>query len=435
MPSTGILNYLSGNSINLGSLDTIDELKITLSKFKLNYLLDYVDINDIYFDTMPSEQRNMISQICYSKSIYSVINYESSTVRKRMDGEGIRFEDPSDGYISIIHGLLRKGLVEIDPIELALGKYHVIATNFIYMTLIRSFDKYYNIIGKTEKDLARIKYACACVTASKMFKITDDPNRFAEPVVSLDFKRVDPSYYIVDDAPSTYAKVAEYLSNSKVMPNLNVGNLAEAFIRHLGNRSLVILESGVDFIIDTLLSKGVSKLIPRNLYKLVGERNYQIISQYIAASFNSAKKVEHDIPTYMKPKELPKEGEYEPDPIEIPQQEPQQPQPIDIKIYNQMPPYPQNNQNNNYTQNTQNYPQQTNNYQQNQNGYNSYNQDNSSSNRGYPQHYYNRNYPNKNNDQTNTSSNGGIFNNLRGISSFRRKNNDQNDNSGITKID
>lgn len=418
MPSTGIVNYLSGNSMNVGLLENVDELRISLSKFKLNYLLDYVDINDIYFDIMPSEQRNMISQICYSKNIYAIINSNLSTVKMKSDGSGIRFDDPSDGYLTIIHGMLRKGLLELDPIELAMGKYHYIASNFIYITLIRSFDKYYNIVGKSEKDLARIKYACACVTAAKMFKITDDPNKFAEPIVSLDFKRIDPSYYMVDDAPSTYAKMAEYLNNTKVMEGMNLGSLVEAFIRHLGSRSLVILESGVDFIIDTLLSKAVSRLIPRNLYKLVGEKNYQTINQYIAASFNASNKTEHSIPKYMKPSQLPKEGEFDPEPA-----------------YMHNPYITSDNSNS------------ENLVSSDDTDVSDVNNDDtpSRSNFGYYQHYYNKNYnksSNTNTSQENTSvseepknnSGGSIFNNLRGISSLRRKNKDQNDNSGIDEI-
>ena len=130
MPSTGIVNYVSGNAMNVGLLENIDELRISLSKFKLNYLLDYVDINDIYFDNMISEHRNMISQICYSKNIYAIINSDLATVKMKSDGSGIRFEDPSDGYLTIIHGMLRKGLLELDPIEVSMGKYHYIASNF-----------------------------------------------------------------------------------------------------------------------------------------------------------------------------------------------------------------------------------------------------------------------------------------------------------------
>lgn len=416
MPSTGIVNYLSGNSMNVGLLESIDELRISLSKFKLNYLLDYVDINDIYFDIMPSEQRNMISQICYSKNIYSVINSDLATVKAKSDGSGIRFDNPSDGYLTIIHAMLRKGLLELDPIEVAMGKYHYIASNFIYITLIRSFDKYYNIVGKDEKDLARIKYACACVTASKMFKITDDPNKFAEPIVSLDFKRIDPSYYMVDDAPSTYAKMAEYLNKTKVMEGINLGNLVEAFIRHLGSRSLVILESGIDFIIDTLLSKAVSRLIPRNLYKLVGEKNYQIINQYISASFNESKNSGRSIPKYMKPRELPKEGEFDSD-----LQEP-------AYMHN---PY-MNSDNLIDSDDAIEDTSET-------------NDTSSRSNSGYYQHFYNKNYkpktdqntkPSENISNENTKNNNeSIFNNLRNISSVRRRTkNNPNDNSGIDEI-
>lgn len=311
-PSYGIVKYLSGNALNLSSYEAIDELKVATIKFKLQYLMDYVHVTDIIFDYLPSEQRNMISQLYYGDKIYGVINMESATAKKRMDSNAVRFEDPSEGYVAILHAMLRKGLSEVTPIETVLGRIHGIATKFMYTTIIRSFDKYFNLMDKPEKDLAKIRYACAYVLACKMFTIDCSPNDIAIPTTSMVYSRVNPSDYETTEDLSTYKGMVNYLSETKVLEGLNIGAFMEAFIRHLGNRSLAILECGADFTIDVLLSKSIGRLIPRNLFKLVGPKECEVVSRLIAATFHGKADNAGDIPAMYKytpptPKKEPKE--------------------------------------------------------------------------------------------------------------------------------
>lgn len=282
-PATGLVNYLSNNTINFANYDKMDELRIAAVKFKLQSMLDKINPSEIVFDEFPTEQRNIISQLYYGNKIIGVVNTIPATAKKRFDSDMVRFEDPSEGYIAVLHAMLRKSLIEATPIEMVLGQIHSIATKFLYTTIIRSFDRYFNLMDKKEYDLAKIRYACAYVSAAKMFKLTTEINDVAVPVTRMTFGRVDPREYVTGDDLSTYAGVANYLNTTGVMSGMNSGQLIEAFIRQLGYRSLVILECGADFFIDALLSRSVGRIIPRNLFKLIGQRECEILAKGLSA--------------------------------------------------------------------------------------------------------------------------------------------------------
>lgn len=292
LPEYGIIRHLDNTAMSLAnnSPDIIDELRMTSSKFRLNYIFDYVNVDDIVFQIFPSEQRQMISQISYDGSrILGVINTELATAKAKADNTGIRFEEPSEGYIAVLHGLLRKGISNIKILDVLLNKIHNVFTTFLYSTIVRTLDKHFNLVSKSETELACLRYACSYISAVKHFETDVDINEIAVPNTQIQFNRIDPKNYISDKPLDSYKEMANYLNEKQIMPGLDTGTLVEVFIRNLSYRSIVELECGIDLFIDMVLSKSIGHIIPRNLFKLVPPKQLQLITQTCANIFNTSK--------------------------------------------------------------------------------------------------------------------------------------------------
>lgn len=228
----GIVTDSSGsNSISLASYDKLDEIKITATQLKVQYILDVIDPADILFDTFPPEKDGMISELAYGRSgVYALCNASKATARRRVDNNNLRFEDASDGYVAVLNSMMKLGFYRTPPSETILGHIHRLSANFLYTVIIRSFDKYYNLVDLDESGLAGIRYACACISANKLFKLSVDTDMVAIPLTTMYYSRVNPKLYAGYEM-KTYADVVSYFNEKGIMIGLDKTTFIEAFIR------------------------------------------------------------------------------------------------------------------------------------------------------------------------------------------------------------
>lgn len=282
----GIINSISPqDTISLTNFNNLDELRLTASQNKVQYLLDLVPTEKIGFTTFTPEENGFISMLYYNNGmVMSMINKDSSTVAIKRDDNSIRFGDTIDGHISILHAMLRVLFSTTAPNDTILGHAHNLFTTTLYALIISLFNREYSLIRLTEDYLACIRYACACISAAKHFQLTCSINDVAIPMTRLIFSRVAPSFYATDNNISTYEGFTTYLSE-KVGILVDKPTFINAVIRRLQYRALVILECGLDFMIDCILSKTSTNILSRNLYKTIGMQQYVNLHNKIGAAF------------------------------------------------------------------------------------------------------------------------------------------------------
>ena len=286
---TGVFGSQNGgvpNKIEFSSYTAMDDLRITAAQQRLTWVLDLVPQSKVIFGDFQPEESSMISKLGTSSSgPFAVVNSRLATAVARREDNSIRFTDTINGHIAALHGILRVLFSSYTPNDTILGHAHFVFTTVLYSMIISAFRKNYSIYDLPEENLASIRYACACVSAAKHFELSCSINDVSIPMTSLLFGRVPFSYYATDNNITSYEAMAEYLKSRANLANVDKITFINSCMMTLGQRALVILESGVDMIIDCLLSKSSSRILSKNLYRQLGQQ-YDNLHKKVAQSYS-----------------------------------------------------------------------------------------------------------------------------------------------------
>ena len=284
----GVHPGLSSTAVSFDLYDRKDDIPLALSAFKISFVSSYVSYSDIFFDTFDPEEASMISQISYDrKGTVGICNVVASTCRRRVDGSGLSFSDQTEGYTCVMHTMLRKCLVDNPVTNMLLGSIHSVFTTFLYGIIVRAFDrKYYNLIEAGDFTLASIYYACACVSAAKHFQVSADINDTASSLTKIRYPRIDDRLYVATEPIRTYKAMADYFTERNIFPNVSVDTIVQTFIQRLGPRGIVVLDCGIDLLIDMLLSRSTARAIPTGIYKLIADTQLANIHRNIVALYS-----------------------------------------------------------------------------------------------------------------------------------------------------
>lgn len=289
----GIKRSISSDSLSIDTYNKRDDIRLTAAQNKVQFVLDLVDLNKVIVDNFSVEENGMISSLYYNgpNGTIAVINKDLSTASARRDDGTIRFRDTIDGHIAILHGLLRILFSNIPPNETILGHAHNLFCTMLYsMIVMKIFNKDYGLSQRNdfnEEQQAAIRYACACVTAAKLFDLSCSINEVAVPLTNIIFGRVRPSFYQTNDNILTFEAMAEYISDKTLLDNISKVDIINGMIRQLGHRALIILECGVDFLIDCLFCKSINNIIAHNLLKnMNGGRLYEGLQRKIIQAYS-----------------------------------------------------------------------------------------------------------------------------------------------------
>ena len=275
--------------IALSTYTDLDNLRITAAQQKVQYVLDLVEPSKIIFDDFEPEENSLISTLSYNTmgNVAAIVNKRLSTAAKRREDGSLRFADAVDGHCATLHGMLRILFANNPPNDTILGHAHGIFTTVLYNILVtRVFNKDYALIDSEENELAAIRYACACITAKKLFQLNCNINDVSIPLTTIMFNRVDPKTYATNNNIITYDSFMGYLTEKTSLKNIDKSTLVNGIIRILGARALVILECGVDFMIDCMLSKAINRILSHNLYKILGLQQYDNMQRKIIATYS-----------------------------------------------------------------------------------------------------------------------------------------------------
>lgn len=289
----GIRRNISNNSLSLDGFSKFDDIRIVAAQNKISFVLDLVTADRIIYDDFPIEENSMVSSLFYGNDgkTMAVINKDISTATARRDDGTIRFVEGIDGYISTLHGMLRILFSNIPPNETILGHAHNLFCTMLYgLIVMKIFNRDYGLSQRndfTEEQQAAIRYACACVTAKKLFDLSCPINDVAEPLTKLVFGRVRPTYYLTNNNIITYEALAEYISEKTLLKNISKIDIINGCIRQFGHRALVILDCGVDFLIDCLFCKSVNNVVAHNLLKnMFGGQQYESLQRKIVQTYS-----------------------------------------------------------------------------------------------------------------------------------------------------
>ena len=288
----GLKRAISNSAITLNSYNKMDELTLTATQNKVKFVIDLVDPERIVFDDFPIEENSLISTLLYNNTggITAVISKKASSAAPRRDDGTLRFGDTIDGHIAAIHGMLRILFANIPPNETILGHAHNLFCTMLYsMIVMKIFNKDYGLSQRndfTEDQQAAIRYGCACVTASKLFELSCSINDVAIPLTTFMFGRVRPSFYQTDNNITSYTALAEYISEKTLIKNISQADIVNGVLRQMGHRALVLLECGVDFLIDCLLCKSINNIIAHNLLKnMYGSNQFEYLQRKIVQAY------------------------------------------------------------------------------------------------------------------------------------------------------
>lgn len=281
----GINNGNVSNALSLSTYANKDDIQISAAQQKIQWILQLVPFEKILFTDFDAEEINMISKIAYTNNgTVSLVNKRISTATPKREDGTLRFQDSLEGHIATLHGMLRWLFATYTPNDTILGHAHNIFTTLLYSMVISTFRKNYEILELPEENRAAIRYACACISASKHFELNCDINDVAVPITTLMFNRVMPSYYQTNNNITTYAAMSEYLKEKAQLTNMDKLTFITSIMMRLGQRALIILESGIDMLIDCMLSKATTRMISRNLYKMLLS-NYENLNKKVIQSF------------------------------------------------------------------------------------------------------------------------------------------------------
>jgi hypothetical protein len=297
----GVHSGLSENSVCLDTYEHKDDILLALSAFKISFVSSYVSYTDIFFDLFAPEEASMISEIAYDrKGTVGVCNVVTSTCRRKADGSGLSFSDQTEGYTCVMHTMLRKCLVDNPITNVLLGSIHAAFTTFLYAIIVRSFDrKYYNLIEAGETTLSSIYYACACISAAKHFTTHVDINDAAISLTNLRYPRMREDKYVSIEPIRTYSAMAAYFTERNIFPNISADTIIQTFIQKLGPRGIIVLDCGVDLLIDMLLSRSTARAVPTGIYKLIGDTQLANIHRNIVGLY--AKQIDPTVNSKVQP--------------------------------------------------------------------------------------------------------------------------------------
>ena len=285
----GIKRNLSNNAIPLDTYSKLDDLKLTAAQNKVGFVLDLVEADKIFYDDFPIEENSVVSSLMYSKAgVYGIINKKNSTATTRRDDNTLRFEDSVDGHIATLHAMLRVLFSNIPPNETILGHSHNLFTTMLYILITKIFNKDYGLTRRDdmeEEELAAIRYACACITGKKLFELNCSINDVAVPLTTMVFNRVRSSYYVTSNNITTYESFATYLAEKTILKNITRSELINGILRQLGHRALLILDCGIDFILDCLFCKTSNNIIAHNIFKNLSRQQYDNLQRKIIQTY------------------------------------------------------------------------------------------------------------------------------------------------------
>ena len=220
--------------------------------------------------------------------ILGVVSKRNSTAATRRDDGTLRFDDTVDGHIATLHAMLRVLFANILPNDTILGHSHNLFTTMLYILITKIFNKDYALSRRddmSEEELAAIRYGCACITAKKLFELSCSVNDVAVPLTTMMFNRVRPSFYQTNDNITTYDALAAYLSERTLLKNITRSDIINGILRQLGHRALILLDCGVDFIIDCLLCRSSNNVVAHNIYKNLSGQQYENLQRKIVQTY------------------------------------------------------------------------------------------------------------------------------------------------------
>ena len=290
VPQIGIKRAVSNNAISLDTYKDFDNIRITATQNKIQYVLDIIEPNKILFDDFDQSEQSLISTIFYGAggSVYSVINKKVSTASGRREDNSLKFDDAVDGHCAALHGMLRLMFNIIPPNDTILGHAHNLFTTLLYTLVMRVFGKDYSINQRntSEDELACIRYACACISAKKHFELSCSVNDVAVPLTTLMFSRVRPiTYQVLDGSIIDYSTFIQYIANKTILKNIDKSIFIEGVLRQLGYRGLVLLDCGIDFMLDCLLSKSINRIMSRGISKMILPQQYESLNRKVIQAY------------------------------------------------------------------------------------------------------------------------------------------------------
>lgn len=279
----GIRSPRSNDIIKLDTYKDIDNIGLTAAHLRMKYVIDNIDSDRVIYEDFDVSENGMISILdTDNRGSYVICNKSMATAVKRRDDQTLRFIDAVDGHIATLHGMLKLLFFTKPPTDTVLGHAHNIFTSLLYSMIIRMFNKDYSLIRLPEKHLACIRYACACISASKHFLLDiDNINDVCVPITTMTFNRVNPEFYKTDNNIKTYESFVGYIAEKGGLHNLEKSTLINGILRMLGYRALITLECGADMLIDCLLSKSINHILSHNLFKLLGPVQHDNLNRKI----------------------------------------------------------------------------------------------------------------------------------------------------------
>ena len=138
----------------------------------------------------------------------------------------------------------------------------------------------------SEDELACIRYACACISAKKHFELSCSVNDVAVPLTTLMFSRVRPiTYQVLDGSIIDYSTFIQYIANKTILKNIDKSIFIEGVLRQLGYRGLVLLDCGIDFMLDCLLSKSINRIMSRGISKMILPQQYESLNRKVIQAY------------------------------------------------------------------------------------------------------------------------------------------------------
>lgn len=289
-PLIGIKRSISNGALYLNTYKDLDNIRITATQNKIQYVLDIIEPDKIIFDDFDQSEQSLISTIFYGSngSIQSVINKKVATASGRREDNSLKFSDAVDGHCAALHGMLRVMFNIIPPNDTILGHAHNLFTTLLYTLVMRVFGKDYSINQRntSEEELACIRYACAYISAIKHFELSCSPNDVAVPLTLMMFSRVKPVVYqLIDNSIVNYNTFIQYIANKTILKNIDKSVFIEGVLRQLGYRGLVLLDCGIDFMLDCLLSKSINRIMARGISKMMLPQQYESLNRKVIQAY------------------------------------------------------------------------------------------------------------------------------------------------------
>ena len=274
------------SQLTLATYNAIDQLRIMATNAGVNTLFDIIITNPerIIYEDFSESESSLISTLVFSSGgINAAVNKKLATAGIMRDGNTLKFSNEVDGRVATLHAILRLLFNTIPPLDTILGQAHHLFTTLMYTLVLNNFNKDYSLIDIPEEQKASLRYACACITAAKHFELSCNINDVAIPMTTMILSSVRPASYVTNNNIVTWEGFALYLKE-RVNIDIDKSSFINKLLTTLSNRTLILMECGVDLMIDCLLSKiNGTMLIPRKLgTSLIKPQMYSNIKNKIA---------------------------------------------------------------------------------------------------------------------------------------------------------